>query len=109
MVTIYCHAVIIIICSTEHNCDPLWKKGYFGANIKFSPHVHIAKTSMLLVFVLFVTGENYPSLHWSGVDFLLLALVASLQSYGRRLCLHCIIEIPHTISQNDVCIRVRHI
>ena len=83
-------------------CDPLWEKGYFRANIKFSPQAHIAKNSTLLVILLFVTGENHAFAsifsRWSGVDLPLLALAASLPSCGRRLRLYCVIEIPRAIS-----------
>ena len=57
-----------------------------------------------LVKLFFVTDENYDVAsafsRWSGVNLLLLALTASLQSCGHCLRIYCTIEIPRTISQN---------
>ena len=79
--------------------------------IKFLPQAHIAKNSTLLVILLFVTGENHAFAstfsRWSGVDFPLLALAASLPSCGRRLRLYYVIEIPRAISRNNARVRLR--
>ena len=65
----------------------------------------IAKNTMVLPNLVFVTGEGYglasTVLRWSGVNTLLPALVASLQSRGRRLEIYCVIEIPRAISRNS--------
>ena len=60
---------------------------------------------MVLANLVFVTGESYGLAstvwRWSSVNTLLLALVASLQSCGRRLDIYCVIEIPRAISRNS--------
>ena len=60
---------------------------------------------MVLANLVFVIGESYGLASTvsrrSGVNTLLLALVASLQSCGRRLEIHCVIEIPRAISLNS--------
>ena len=86
-------------------CDPLWEKGYFRANIKFSPQAHIAKNSTLLVIENHAFVSTFS--RWSGVDLPLLALAVSLPSCGHRLRLYCVIEIPRAISRNNACVRVR--
>ena len=60
---------------------------------------------MVLANLVFIKGERYGLAStiscWSGVNTLLLALVASLQSCGRRLEIYYVIEIPRAISQNS--------
>ena len=62
---------------------------------------------MILVKLLCVTNEIHGFAssfsRWSDFDPQLLALVASLQSCGRRLRIYCVIEIIRTISRNNTC------
>ena len=86
-------------------CDPLWEKVPLGGKYIIEIWAEIAKNAMVLANLVFVTGENYGLTstvwRWSCVNTLHLALVASLQSCGRRLDIHCVIEIPCAISRNS--------
>ena len=92
-------------------CDPLWEKVPLGGKYILEIWAEIAKNAIVLANLLFVTGESYGLAstisRWSGVNTLLLALVASLQSCGRRLEIYCVIEIPRAISWNSACGRSR--
>ena len=65
-----------------HICDPLWEKVPLGGKCIIEIWAEIAKNAMVLANLLFVTGESYGLAStvscWSGVNTLLVALVASL-------------------------------
>ena len=88
-------------------CDPLWEKVPLGGKYIIEIWAEIAKNAMVLANLVYITGESNGLAstvwHWSCINMLLLALVASLQSCGRRLDIHCVIEIPHAISRNSAC------
>ena len=91
--------------------DPLWEKVQLGGKYIIEIWAEIAKNATVLANLVFVTGESYGLAstvsRWSGVNTLFLALVASLQSCGRRLEIYCVIEIPRAISRNSACGRSR--